>query len=350
MAYFVFRINYGDWFGKIRTELLQNSKLRQGWGTYDMEVNQGCEHFKAGWRLHWGDENISDNEMEKRFNNLAIMNEIKPGDYIIVPKVSTESDAVCRSFVVAKCRKTYQFSVLEEAGDFGHIIEVESVFSCGYDKNSFSQNICGKFVAYQSPINRVLNSTFKEAVDALVNLHNSAPEEFERDCIDLTDMMNTATRVQRRVYLESLVSNLRNLSTHKFEDIICELFERNGYTMTKRNWYDREGGDVDIVFEAFNDHTLMHSIFEVCELEMPHIYVQAKKKEGIDYGDIVGVDQLNQMKGKIEERSYVLIVINLADGFTKEARELANENGIILIEGLTFASLLVRYGIEVDMN
>ncbi|RHQ30714.1 hypothetical protein DWY84_13340 [Clostridium sp. AF27-2AA] len=45
-----------------------------------------------------------------------------------------------------------------------------------------------------------------------------------------------------------------------------------------------------------------------------------------------------------------MLVINLTDEFSDQAKEKADENGIILINGLTFASLLMRYGIEVDIR
>lgn len=80
------------------------------------------------------------------------------------------------------------------------------------------------------------------------------------------------------------------------------------------------------------------------------IYVQAKKKTGKDTGDIVGVDQLVKMEEQIPEKNAILMVINLTDEFSDKAKEKADENGIILINGLTFASLLVRYGIEVDIR
>jgi len=41
--YFVFRINYDDQFELIRNELLNNHQLRQGWGSYGMQINQDYE-------------------------------------------------------------------------------------------------------------------------------------------------------------------------------------------------------------------------------------------------------------------------------------------------------------------
>lgn len=92
----------------------------------------------------------------------------------------------------------------------------------------------------------------------------------------------------------------------------------------------------------------MYNIYEICDVKMPHIYVQAKKKTGQDTGDIVGVDQLVKMEARIPEKNAILMVINLTDEFSEEAK--ADEKGIILINGSTFASLLVRYGIEVDIR
>ena len=261
-----------------------------------------------------------------------------------------EEDYVCRSFVIAKCKKKYRFDVLSEAEDFGHIIEVEDVFSCSYDKNHHAQNIKSKFIAYQSPLNRVRSESFKESVDELVRLHAEQPDEFEKDSTDLISMISRATASARNQYLEQIKSALQKIDNHKFEDIIGELFTKNGYTLTDNNWYDGEGGDVDLVFECFNRNTLMYNIYEICDVKMPHIYVQAKKKTGKDAGDIVGVNQLVKMEERIPEKNAVLMVINLTDEFSDEAKEKADENGIILINGLTFASLLVRYGIEVDIR
>lgn len=345
--YYVFRINYGEHFPQLRKELLNGQRLRQGWGTYGMAVNASYDSFKAGWQAEW-EKNLPDETMRARYHNLSIMLEIEPGDYIIVPKVSVAEPEVCRSFVIARCRKKYRFEVLPEAEDFGHIIEVEDVFSCGYDKNLHSQNIKSKFIAYQSPLNRVRNVSFIESVEELVRLHREQPKEFEKDSTDLISMVSSATAAARNQYLEEIVRALQKLDNHKFEEIIGELFQKNGYTKTDQNWYDREGGDVDLVFESFNRSTLMYHVFEICDVKMPHIYVQAKKKTGTDAGDIVGVDQLVKMEERIPEKNAVLMVINLTDAFSEEAKAKAEENGIILMNGRTFASLLVRYGIEVN--
>lgn len=345
--YFVFRITYEDNYGLVREELLKKHLLRQGWGTYDMSLSHGYEAFKRGWQKHW-EPDYPDEKMLSKYDNLSIMLDIKPGDYIVIPKVSTKEEYDSRSFVIAKCKSAYRFDVLDKAKDFGHIIEVEDVFSCSYDLNYFSQTIKSKFTAYQSSLNRVRIDSFKTSVDALVQLYKSNPAEFEKESMDIISMVNHATLPSREQYLQQIVTALRNIDNHRFEDLIGELFEKNGYTFAGRNWYDKEGGDVDVYFESFNKNTLMYNVFEICDVMMPHIYIQAKKKTGKDYGDIVGVDQLIKMEDHIPEKNAILMVINLTEEFSEEAKKRAEEKGIILINGIAFASLLVRYGIEVD--
>lgn len=350
MACYVFRINYNEHYKTIRSELL-NNKLRQGWGAGGMDVDQDFKSFKVAWRSNWDKKDGSDSLIEKRYRNIKIMTEIKQGDYIIIPKISTKDDFVCRSFVVAKCKNGYKFETLEKINDFGHYLEVDILFSCRYDMDIDSQTISSKFRAYQSPLNRVKVEDFENAVDRLINKHKETPDMFDNECPDLISMIDIGTREKREGYLKHIVDALRNLNNHKFEDIIAELFEKNGYLVVGNNRYDRDGGDIDIIFEAYNRNTLMHNIYEICELESPHIHVQAKKKKGIDLDDINGVKQLIKMRDdEVIEKNSIYILISLVDYFTEDTKIEANKNGIILINGITFASLLVRYGIEVEIS
>ena len=346
--FFVVRINYENQFKLIRNELLNNNVLRQGWGSYGMAVDAGYDSFKAAWRADWGDSD-PDERIRSIYKALIILLEIEPGDYIIVPKVSTHKDYPCQSFVVARCKAKYRFDVLEKAKDFGHIIEVENVFSCVYEKNMDAQTVSGKIGTYQYPVNRVWNSSFINAVANLIRLHTEKPEEFEKNSASFLSMIGTATTEPRIQYLNQVKSSLQKMNNHRFEDLICELFVKCGYSLVRKNWYDKEGGDVDLIFECFSKNTLMHNVFEIWGTEMPFIYVQAKKKTGKDSGDVIGVDQLIKMEKRIKDRSSIKIVINLTDEFSPEAKTIAERKNIILINGLAFSSLLVKYGIDADI-
>ena len=124
-----------------------------------------------------------------------------------------------------------------------------------------------------------------------------------------------------------------------FEKVIESLFVQSGYIKVGNNCYDGEGGDVDLVFKAFSERSLMYDIYTKYEDEiMPEIYIQAKKKRGHD-------KQLVQMAKK-DEKTKVLILINLTDKFSVEAQELADREHVVLLNGVDFASMLVRHGLE----
>jgi restriction endonuclease Mrr len=163
-------------------------------------------------------------------------------------------------------------------------------------------------------------------------------------------MISQATKEARKQYIDAVKETLQKIDNDKFEKLIKELFEKNGHTCTNTHWYDKKGGDVDLVFEGFGKNTLMYNIYDICDEKMPFVYVQAKKKTGNDREDRVGVSQLLKMKEYIPKENAVMIVINLTEEFSDEAKAQASENGIILINGATFASLLVRYGIDVDIG
>lgn len=347
---YVFRIDYGSQYNLIRDELFQHGKLRQGWGADGMQLTGEVGSFKCGWEKRWGHED--ERNVTKRFNALQTMKKISVGDYIVIPKISQDVEGVCRCFTVVKCKKEYQFSPIESVNDFGHYLEVEVLFSCGYDKDENSAIIKNGFRSYRRAVNPVYQVRFKEAVEELVKMHSSDPVKFNNLNKDFLEIIAAPTDEARKAYLQDINRKLSSLFSPNFlENLIVELFEKNGYAQIGRNWYDKHGGDVDIVFEAWNKNTLLYDIYDICEQEMPHVYVQAKSKQGKDYNDVEGINQLIGMMPKIKEQgNAIFILINTTDKFSETAKELAMENGIILIDGLTFASLLVRYGIFVRME
>lgn len=347
---YVFRIDYGSQYNLIRDELFQHGKLRQGWGADGMQLTGEVDSFKCGWEKRWGSEDES--KVMKRFNALQTMTEISAGDYIVIPKISQDVEGVCRCFTVVKCKKGYQFAPIESVNDFGHYLEVEVLFSCGYDKDENSAVVKKGLQYYRRAVNPVHQAQFKEAVDELVKMHSSDPVKFKTLNKDFLEIVDATTDEARKFYLQDISKKISSLFSPNFlENLIVELFEKNGYAKTGRNWYDKHGGDIDIVFEAWNKNTLLYDIYDICEQEMPHVYVQAKSKQGKDYNDVEGINQLIGMMPKIKEQgNAIFILINTTDKFSETAKELAMENGIILIDGLTFASLLVRYGISMRME
>jgi Holliday junction resolvase-like predicted endonuclease len=117
----------------------------------------------------------------------------------------------------------------------------------------------------------------------------------------------------------------QNLSWRDLEELVANLFELNGYEIVHRNVFDGEGGDADIIAtyrlpivseHAGTDHK---------------VYIQVKHKEGRDWDDAKGVEQLHQIS-KLEP-NVQKILISTADDFLKSTRALTSEQDVILING-----------------
>jgi hypothetical protein len=347
---FVFRVNYSDSFGLIRNELTKDI-LRQGWGAKGMRIDAPVEQFIAAWKEQWPNSGDSTEvrSMKRKYNNLRIMTEIQVGDLIVIPKLSMQHDYVGRFFTIARCDKTYDFYLPEGCNDFGHYLKVKPLISCPYDYDGSSQTICAKFNAYRSAVNHVYNADFVNAVNKLLENDDNVKTYFEAGSGDYLKMISDSTKDDRNSYLNKILGVIRTWPPKTFEYIIQKLFESNGYIRTDNNTYDGEGGDIDITFSLCNDKSLLGDIYEMTDKTVaPDIHVQAKKKTGPDPDDITGVQQLLDME-KNEDNNNIKIVINLTDDFTPEAKRLAEDHNVLLLNGSQFTSLLVRYGLDVQL-
>jgi hypothetical protein len=113
------------------------------------------------------------------------------------------------------------------------------------------------------------------------------------------------------------------------------MVELGGYRVLKTNQYDREGGDADIIAEA--ELPPLATAFE----QQSILFIQVKKKSGVDYDDITAVNQLQRMAQTYPGAN--LVIISTADRFTDACVSAAKENRVVLIAGRTLARLLLRY-------
>lgn len=97
------------------------------------------------------------------------------------------------------------------------------------------------------------------------------------------------------------------------------------------------------------DYINHHTRSEMVEKEMQKDLSRADMMNLLDSLYSKSIQGIPMISSPIE-KNVILMVINLTNEFFDEAKEKADENGIILINGLTFASLLVRYGIEFDIR
>lgn len=347
--YFVFRINDSDHFDTIRNEILRGY-LRQGWGAQGMSVNNSYEEYKAAWYEKWGENDTTEARIKRKYNNLRNMIYIEKGDIIIIPKVSINDgyDYPCRCFTVARCTETYSFEVMKSINDFGHIIGIESLFSCPYYINDPSNQITAKFRAYQSSINNVWNKSFCNSVDELIKIYNDKGINVDEVTPNMLCVVSEVINEKYDELIDVIIDKVSKYTPKQFENIINELFQKNGYIFYKQNVHDGRGGDIDISLK-YDDKTLLGNIFKSSEsTETPYINIQAKKKPGTDLEDINAVKQLIDLAKthNRENTNDINIVIDLADEFQEATVEYAREHNVILINGRQFASLLIQFGLN----
>lgn len=346
MSYYVFRINYDEDYGLICGELAEG-RLRQGWGGPGLTADQSAEDFLAAAHSAWGTGAGSQGVL-RRYRNFRIMLEMRPGDRIVIPKVDLRGTGVWRSFAIAVCGEGgYRFSPIRSADgglDFGHIVPVRPVTSFSYSHNAHSLVVSAKFKAYRSPVNRVYDEGFADAVEQLLQEYEADPESSRQADQTSMEALSAPIAGAKQAYLERIVEQIRSWQPHQMEKVIEELFVKNGYVKLGGNFYDRQGGDIDLIFGGFPPNSLMADIFDLSDsTAMPEIRVQAKKKRGADLWDVEGIRQLTAMDG---HQSAVNILISTASGFSPEAKAEAARQGVSLVNGLEFAALLVRYGLD----
>ena len=272
------------------------------------------------------------------------MKEISIGDYIIIPKLKADGKSG-RFFTIVRCESGYEFNPIkidqENNTDFGHILRVTPLATFSYTNNQYSRKVSAKFRAYQNAVNRVNNEDFKEAVNQLLSMGETSKKD---DMLPI-EALASGSADARNVYLRELIKIINSWSPSQLEKIIVDLFKKQGYYDTARNRYDREGGDIDIVFSAFPEQSFIANLINLSssQVDIPEIRVQAKKKAGNDSDEIKGIMQLLKMQG---HENALNIVINTTEQFEAPALKIANEKGIILINGMQFADLLVKYGID----
>lgn len=348
---FVFRINYDENFKRIRSEIL-SGRLRQGWGADGMSIDSSLDDFISAWKKKWGENDADLDTMKRKYDNLCIMKEIKEGDILVIPKldISEGKDYPCRCFTVVECTNPYCFSVLNDKADFGHIIGIKVLFSCSYHGDRYDTLVVsGKFKAYQKALNRVNNSQFIKAVDRLIDVNRKTLLTTEIEPCDFTFIMAQELSEKYDRLVEDNLTNLRNMDPKSFEYLIKELFEKNGFTFSRMNSYDGEGGDIDVQM-MLNEKSLFGAVFKQAKgVDNFYINIQAKKKTGKDWNAKTAVEQL--VKKRTAEMLYhVDIVIDLTDDFDEETEKYAHDNHVVLINGKQCSLLLLQFGLTSEID
>lgn len=311
--YFVNRFPpFEEIFPKLREELLAG-RMRQCWGRTGCDLRLGSETFIKNWKNF---PNRSDNrnplEPQKRYRILSVLLEIKPGDIIIVPKVSSSDKDIGKYFTVVECVKPYEFEPLPQ-GDCGHIIGVKILGTWDYSSANENANAVGRVLktfSFGKAVNRILNAEIIKVIDNLIatlpptenDLDSMMKKMLEMQENYLTELLKVfrdlpSDNPTRQDFLKKIHDMLSMLPPDLLKKIIKELFTKNGYRLVEE--------EPDFVFELFAEDDIMHDFYKLTEQKKIFVHVNTSPKIDASNGDIhIVVD----FKGTLDKSAGIIFV------------------------------------------
>ena len=318
-----------EWFWKE----IQAGKLHQGWGVDGMQLREnGVDVSESDWvkpfiRLSketW-DVELTESQARARYWILKPMTMAKSGDVVLIPKMHSW-DAFT---LVTVDERGYEFdhSPTEQRGmnnDFRHTLYVKEPKIFNYATSEQTRFIKGKMRAYQSAVNNIWNPDFQRVMDELLSV------ESDENARSIKDIFGD---IKQDVVSKTL-DRIRNLTPRDIETLVQDLFRaEEGYEVRRLNHFDKKEGDADLVL-GMN----MPLISEALGKSLT-VYVQVKLKKGIDSDDVYAVNQVIKIA---TDPVCIKMVISTADDFTAKAKELAELNNVLLIDGKGLAKLLIE--------
>ena len=261
--------------------------------------------------------------------NLTKIKSFRDSDIIVIPHLPTNGKFSIH-IVDGDFPDCYDYLSSDEA-HLNHTIKVKKSFGLEGNLSLYNKSIAswkGKLQWLRLPIIPInqYQSEFLEIIDDL--------KENPRKVFDKSSLDDFLTKLQVDV-IDDLKKELNEISHSGGEinfESICEfILNQEGYETVKRHQYDGEGGDIDLF--CTKDKTDISPF----EQGQTNLYVQIKKHTGKT--DEKAVEQLLQMIQDDPEANGC--VMSLADGFTKKAEQLADENGIVLVNGRLVSELLL---------
>lgn len=310
-----------DLKNEIVARLRSEHTLSQGWGGgSEINLNIGNSDFVHACRSHY-------KQVTTRVpSNLTRIRDLKKGDLLVTPHLP-EYGRLSIHVVAADYPNCYQY--LPDADHQNHRISIEK--SYGLDVEVSIRNVSfsawyGKLHWIRLPLVPIpqYESAFRAVID---NPDRSFKESGIEEYLE-------QLRVKHMRQLSDELQDIRaNTSKISFEAICKQLLIAEGYRITRTNDYDGKGGDIDIECVRDMSDDLLSEAGE------RRLFVQVKKHKATT--DDVGVKQLLAMTEG--EPSASRWVMSLGDSFSKEAEKLANENGVLLMNGESICRLLLKH-------
>ncbi|RSE30651.1 restriction endonuclease [Acinetobacter junii] len=161
---------------------------------------------------------------------------------------------------------------------------------------------------------------------AIVNQNEQTPEE----------SIEVASKQLKESLKDELLDKIKKNSPRFFKQLVVDLLVAMGY-----------GGSHQDAAQAIgktNDGGIDGVISED-RLGLDKIYIQAKRWE-----NTVGRPDIQQFKGALADQVAKKGVFITTSNFSKEAVESAKKSGIVLIDGSKLTSLMIEFGLSVQIE
>lgn len=151
------------------------------------------------------------------------------------------------------------------------------------------------------------------------------------------EIIELASQELNQSVKDELLSLIKNNSPKFFEQLVVDLLVAMGY-----------GGSHQDAAQAIgktNDGGIDGVISED-RLGLDKIYIQAKRRDD----KTIGRPDIQQFKGALEDQVAKKGVFITTSNFSKEAIESAKKSGIVLIDGEKLTSLMIEFGLGVQVE
>lgn len=267
-------------------------------------------------------------------SNLTRIRDFQNGDILVVPHLP-ENGKVSLVVVNGDFPECYRY-VPDDVDHLNHRIRVSEHFGLNGQISVDNARLArwkSKLQWRRYPVLRIEEheKEFQNVISLLREDPDHTLEPSELD--ELLDRM-------REDVLELVDSAVRERvaptgSGLSFEGLCRRVLETHGYRIVGSHEYDRKGGDVD--FRCVREETAIGP-FESGERPL---LVQVKKHEGS-----TGRKAVEQLLPALEREDADGCVVSLASQFTEDARELAEQNGVLLLDGEALVELVLAELVE----
>lgn len=338
MNYWLHRITGGENAIPLSEELFKKGIISIGWSDFSDEANlqtikSGREPFEklfSSWKP----------TPRNRFNLWRFVNEMKPGDMVLIP--FSYSFAVCEiADEIVYTNETIDSELLIDR--YGNKITIdEKGYLC--DKNKAFVDI-----GFYRRVNRIIEEPIPRAGYADQNLTSRL--KLRQTNARITDLESNIQDAIRRfldkkpIYLrksiieetwQTVLTCIRKLQNDmKFEELV--------------GWYLQSIGGTDINTPAKNESpTEEGDADRVAFFDKLGVAIMVQAKKHYAETDSWAVTQISSFKKNHHFDRYktILWVISTCDSFSEEAQNLAEENEVRLINGEEFAKMIIDVGLE----